>query len=425
MSFDAVVKSCAVSRFVQAGSSVGRGALIVAALGLTAAPPAVAFEESEHVAGDPALITARPVRAVLIDLYDTLVWSEWSGLRDRMCERLGIEPLELLRAFLQHRGRDAMKRAIEELKKQQRENASKEQDEAIRKLMQAKEQIEEILRQLREEEREMFLTMLEARFQNMLRLQLQINTETVRLDKVPADQREARHISKATDLSRDQRDNALEADRALVLLKEEKQRSYRNYHESFEKTHAEIVAKLRHPSGQLALLNPSRYSGPVTPLRPMVLPYGALDFDAMQTRLHPAQSRIDRLSAEIPATYIVFDLLVELHRRRWENLGQRGLFDSPRYAAFHREVAAPMLAKGQLRLHWLTLGGRPAAVEYHFAGGGVSSRIGAFGRAAHRGRLSKRRACGKNAPRILKFPVPPSAYRSAASGTDGPAVVVS
>ena len=37
---------------------------------------------------------------------------------------------------------------------------------------------------------------------------------------------------------------------------------------------------------------------------------GALDFNAMQTRLHPAESRIRRLSAEIPAEYIVFDVLV-------------------------------------------------------------------------------------------------------------------
>jgi ATP-dependent DNA ligase len=37
---------------------------------------------------------------------------------------------------------------------------------------------------------------------------------------------------------------------------------------------------------------------------------GALDFDAMQTRLHPAESRIRRLSAEIPAEYVVFDVLL-------------------------------------------------------------------------------------------------------------------
>ncbi len=37
---------------------------------------------------------------------------------------------------------------------------------------------------------------------------------------------------------------------------------------------------------------------------------GALDFDAMQMRLHPAESRIKRLSAETPATFIAFDMLL-------------------------------------------------------------------------------------------------------------------
>src|SRR5919202_6111607 len=37
---------------------------------------------------------------------------------------------------------------------------------------------------------------------------------------------------------------------------------------------------------------------------------GKLDFDAMQLRLHPAESRIRKLSAEIPAQYIAFDMLV-------------------------------------------------------------------------------------------------------------------
>src|ERR1700675_1353044 len=36
---------------------------------------------------------------------------------------------------------------------------------------------------------------------------------------------------------------------------------------------------------------------------------GALDFDAMQMRLHPAESRIRKLSAEIPAEFIAFDVL--------------------------------------------------------------------------------------------------------------------
>jgi ATP-dependent DNA ligase len=37
---------------------------------------------------------------------------------------------------------------------------------------------------------------------------------------------------------------------------------------------------------------------------------GVLDFDAMQMRLHPAESRVRRLSAEIPAEFVVFDVLV-------------------------------------------------------------------------------------------------------------------
>jgi ATP-dependent DNA ligase len=45
---------------------------------------------------------------------------------------------------------------------------------------------------------------------------------------------------------------------------------------------------------------------------------GALDFDAMQMRLHPAESRIRRLSAEIPASYVVFDLLVWEGEPVWE-----------------------------------------------------------------------------------------------------------
>lgn len=37
---------------------------------------------------------------------------------------------------------------------------------------------------------------------------------------------------------------------------------------------------------------------------------GRLDFDAMQTRLHPAESRVRKLAGEIPATFVAFDLLL-------------------------------------------------------------------------------------------------------------------
>ncbi len=51
---------------------------------------------------------------------------------------------------------------------------------------------------------------------------------------------------------------------------------------------------------------------------------GALDFDAMQTRLHPAESRIRKLSAEIPATFVAFDVLLWEGKQWWRQpLGER------------------------------------------------------------------------------------------------------
>jgi ATP-dependent DNA ligase len=37
---------------------------------------------------------------------------------------------------------------------------------------------------------------------------------------------------------------------------------------------------------------------------------GALDFDALQMRLHPAESRVNKLAGEIPATFVAFDVLL-------------------------------------------------------------------------------------------------------------------
>lgn len=65
---------------------------------------------------------------------------------------------------------------------------------------------------------------------------------------------------------------------AVVLLQDEKERSFRNYQQGFRKTQADVMARLRQPAGQLMLLNPGASSEPV-PLRPLVLPYPSLDFD--------------------------------------------------------------------------------------------------------------------------------------------------
>jgi ATP-dependent DNA ligase len=51
----------------------------------------------------------------------------------------------------------------------------------------------------------------------------------------------------------------------------------------------------------------------------VIVQKGRLDFDALQLRLHPAESRVRKLAAEIPAGYVAFDLLVwkgePLHER--------------------------------------------------------------------------------------------------------------
>ncbi len=92
---------------------------------------------------------------------------------------------------------------------------------------------------------------------------------------------------------------------------------------------------LENDGGELALWSRNgrpllRYFPELAPLGDLLPPHsaldgeiviardGVLDFDSMQLRLHPAESRVRKLSAEIPADFIVFDLLLwkgkEVHR---------------------------------------------------------------------------------------------------------------
>ena len=57
---------------------------------------------------------------------------------------------------------------------------------------------------------------------------------------------------------------------------------------------------------------------------------GNLEFDALQERIHPAESRIELLSREIPAGFVAFDLLAE---------GDEALLDSPLSARRERLAA--------------------------------------------------------------------------------------
>ena len=84
---------------------------------------------------------------------------------------------------------------------------------------------------------------------------------------------------------------------------------------------------LENDGGELALWSRNgrpllRYFPELRPLGELMPPHsaldgeiviargGQLDFDAMQMRLHPAESRVRRLAAEIPSTFVAFDLLL-------------------------------------------------------------------------------------------------------------------
>ena len=84
---------------------------------------------------------------------------------------------------------------------------------------------------------------------------------------------------------------------------------------------------LENDGGELALWSRNerpllRYFPELRPLGDLLPPHsaldgeiviergGRLDFDAMQMRLHPAESRVRKLSAEIPAQFVAFDVLL-------------------------------------------------------------------------------------------------------------------
>jgi ATP-dependent DNA ligase len=77
-----------------------------------------------------------------------------------------------------------------------------------------------------------------------------------------------------------------------------------------------------------------------------------LDFDALQQRIHPAESRVKRLAAETPASFVAFDLLA---------LDDRGLMDEP--LVDRRELLARVMPRGDPTVH-LT----PATTDRDVAG---------------------------------------------------------
>ncbi len=117
--------------------------------------------------------------------------------------------------------RKRMQQAREKLEKAERDGASQDQEEAIRELQQAKAELERILRQLREEEIEQALVALEARLMKMLEWQRAVYEGTTRLDKASTDGLTHEQEIEAGRLSSREADIAVEADKALLLLRDD------------------------------------------------------------------------------------------------------------------------------------------------------------------------------------------------------------
>lgn len=115
----------------------------------------------------------------------------------------------------------AMKEAQQKMQEAEREQSIEKMQEAERELEQAKKELEEILRQLREEEVERTLATLEGRFRKMLERQIRVNQKTQQLAGVAEDRRKTDFEIQAGKLGTEQNSIAIEAERALMLLRED------------------------------------------------------------------------------------------------------------------------------------------------------------------------------------------------------------
>ena len=114
-----------------------------------------------------------------------------------------------------------MQQAKKKLEEAKRKDAVEEQEKALRELKQAKAELERILRQLREEELERTLVLLEARFRRMLDAQVEVYDKTKDLD-TSQENTQVHELEIASGrLSRKQQQIIRDADRAMLLLRED------------------------------------------------------------------------------------------------------------------------------------------------------------------------------------------------------------
>ncbi len=116
---------------------------------------------------------------------------------------------------------EKMKQAEQELEDAKREEATEKQREAEENLRAAIDRLEQILRQLREEELQRELAKLESRLQKMAAMQTKVLEDTIALAATPLAQRSRQTDLKAGDLAFEEKKITMEADRAMLLLREE------------------------------------------------------------------------------------------------------------------------------------------------------------------------------------------------------------
>ncbi len=133
---------------------------------------------------------------------------------------------------------EKMREAEMRLEEAKREAAIEEQEAARELLEQAKAELEEILRQLREEEIERTLAMLESRFRKMLDMQLKVYDDSRRLSQIPLAKRDNQTAIQAGRLGARELRIVTEADKALLLLREEG--SSVAFPEAVEQMHADM-----------------------------------------------------------------------------------------------------------------------------------------------------------------------------------------
>lgn len=68
-----------------------------------------------------------------------------------------------------------------------------------------------------------------------------------------------------------------------------------------------------------------------------------------------------------------FDILVDLHQRRRESLGERGCFSDPRFTGFLKTIATDSLQRGELSLLWSEYESEPMSATICFRHSGVVS----------------------------------------------------